>query len=189
MIWQAWADIVIGAAVPVGAALLYFAGKLHKKHLWLLAWGFAVGSTWEFANYAAGDAYHRVLVDWPMPRITLHLWHTFWDAGLFFIGYLLCVPIWRERTCLEFRWEELGVMWAWGVGSEFVVELLGNGVIWVYEIHTWNPVWLTLNGRFYTLLPQFIWTVAPIVFYLGAIAITRRFAGTAAKPANGVSPA
>ena len=74
-------------------------------------------------------------------------------------------------------------MWAWGVGSEFVVELLGNGVIWRYELQYWNPVWITLNGRMYTLLPQFIWTIAPIVFYAGAIFITRATQPRPAPPA------
>jgi hypothetical protein len=173
-LWQVWADIAIGAAVPLGAAALYWAGRLTKFHLALLAWGFAVGSTWEFANYAAGESYHAMLVAWPMPRITVHLWHTFWDAGLFFIGYLLCVPIFKATTLTSFRWEELGVMWAWGVAQEFGVELLGNGVIWEYQAKPWNPVWLVLHGRFYTLLPQFIWMLAPIVFYLGALVIKKR---------------
>ena len=64
-------------------------------------------------------------------------------------------------------------MWLWGAGQEFVVELLGNGVIWEYKVQTWNPVWITVGGRGYTILPQLIWAVAPIVYYLGFVRINR----------------
>ncbi|MEZ5504319.1 MAG: hypothetical protein R3E50_17290 [Halioglobus sp.] len=51
--------------------------------------------------------------------------------------------------------------------------LMGNGVIWEYRVHRWNPVWLTIGGQGYTVLPQVIWVVAPIIHYLGCIRINR----------------
>lgn len=77
MIWQVYADIAIGLAIPVVTASLYLTRRIHNRHLYLMAWGFAVGSTWEFAFYLLGDTLHTVMVDWPMPIITLHLSHTF----------------------------------------------------------------------------------------------------------------
>ncbi len=174
MIWQVWADVATGILIPVGAYTLYRIGVIPKRHLWLMAWGFAVGATWEFSFYFLGETVHAMKTPWPMPIITLHLWHTIWDAGLFIVGYWLCLLILRTPDCCtRFRWSELAIMWAWGCAQEFVVELLGNGVIWEYQVHDWNPVWITINGQGYTILPQLIWAVAPIVYYLGVIRINR----------------
>ena len=172
MIWQVWADIVVGLSVPVLTLFLYLIRRIQTRHVWMVAWGFAVGSTWEFTNYYLGSSYHAMKVPWPMPLITLHILHTFWDAGLFIIGYWLCVIIMRPiECCRKFSWHELAIMWVWGVAQEFVVELMGNGVIWEYQVRSWNPVWLTIGAREYTLVPQLIWAIAPIVYYLGILKI------------------
>ncbi len=175
MIWQVYADIAIGLAIPLVTASLYFSRRIQSRHLYLMAWGFAVGSTWEFAFYLLGDTLHTVIVDWPMPIITLHLSHTFWDAGLFIIGYWLCMLILKSPDCCtHFRWIELTIMWLWGGGQAIVVEVLGNGVIWEYKVLSWNPVWLTVGGQSYTLLIQVIWMLAPVVYYLGVIQINKK---------------
>ena len=172
MIWQVWADIAIGAAIPVTTLILYFTNRIQRKHLWLMLWGFAVGFTWEFSFYLIGDSLHTMKTEWPMPIITLHLWHTFWDAGIFIVGYWLCLIILKTPDCCQrFRWTELTVMWLWGVGQAFVVELMGNGVIWEYRIQRWNPVWITVGDQGYTILIQLIWALSPIVYYLGFIRI------------------
>jgi hypothetical protein len=176
MIWQVWADIVSGLMVPVISVYLYFTRRIQVKHVWLIVWGFAVGSTWEFAFFFTGDTVHTLKTAWPMPIITLHLWHTFWDAGLFIIGYWLCLLLLKTKDCCtKFRLIELIIMMLWGVGQEFVVELLGNGVIWEYRVLGWNPVWITIGEQGYTILPQLIWSVAPIVYYLGFIRINRAY--------------
>ena len=54
IIWQVWADVATGILIPVGAVLLNLCGIIPRRHLWLMAWGFAVGSTWEFAFYFLG---------------------------------------------------------------------------------------------------------------------------------------
>jgi hypothetical protein len=176
MIWQVWADIALGLTVPIATAYLYFSGRIQLKHVWFMAWGFAVGSTWEFTNYFLGNTYHAMKVAWPMPMITLHLLHTFWDAGLFIIGYWLCLFILRTTNCCtRFRWTEVAIMWLWGVGQEFTVELMGNGVIWEYQVLSWNPVWITIGGQGYTLVPQLIWAIAPVIYYVGFIRINRLY--------------
>ncbi len=139
-----------------------------------MVWGFAVGSTWEFSFYFLGNTIHTMKADWPMPIITLHLLHTFWDAGLFIIGYWLCLLILRTPDCCTmFRWIELIIMWLWGACQAFVVELLGNGVIWEYNVKSWNPVWITIGDQDYTVLIQLIWAAAPVVYYLGFVRINR----------------
>jgi hypothetical protein len=177
MVWQVWADFALGLAVPLTTALLYFSGRIQHRHLKLMAWGFAVGSTWEFTNYFLGDTHHAMKVAWPMPLITLHILHTFWDAGLFIIGFWLCMLILKtSESCTRFSWTELAIMCVWGAGQEFIVELLGNGVIWEYKVRSWNPVWITIGSQGYTLVPQLIWVLAPVIYYLGFIRINQKAA-------------
>jgi hypothetical protein len=172
MLWLVGADIVVAVAIPLITAYLYMSGQIQQKHVWMMAWGFAVGATWEFSFFFLGDTIHTLQTDWPLPIITLHLSHTFWDAGLFIIGYWLCLRILKTPDCCtHFRWSELSIMLLWGAGQEFLVELMGNGVLWEYRVYDWNPIWLTIGEQGYTVLPQLIWLVAPIVYYLGLIQI------------------
>jgi len=174
MIWQVWSDIAIGLAIPAGTVYLYYNRYINRTHFWLMIWGFVVGSTWEFPLFFLGETLHTMKVEWPMPIITLHLWHTFWDAGLFIIGYWFCLLILKTSDCCKkFSWIEMAIMWLWGTGQAFVIEILGNGVIWEYRVLNWNPVWITIDNQGYTILPQLIWGVAPIVYYLGFIRINR----------------
>jgi hypothetical protein len=174
MIWQVWVDIAISLAIPVTTIYLYYTHRIQKKHLGIMIWGFIIGSTWEFSFYFMGDSLHIMKTEWPMPIITLHVCHTFWDAGLFIVGYWLCLLfIGSPDCCTKFRWIELIIMWVWGVGQAFVVELLGNGVIWEYRVLAWNPEWITIGSQSYTILIMVIWMIAPIVYYLGFIRINR----------------
>jgi hypothetical protein len=174
MLWQVTADFTLGLSIPLATIFLYFSGRIQRKHVWMMVWGFMVGATWEFAFYFLGDAVHTMHTDWPLPILTLHFLHTFWDAGLFIVGYWLCLGILKTADCCtRFRWVELLIMMLWGSTQEFIVELLGNGVIWEYRVHSWNPVWLTIGEQGYTVLPQLIWLVAPVVYYLGFIRINR----------------
>ena len=175
MIWQVWVDIVISLAIPVTTAFLYLFRIIQRKHIYLMLWGFVVGSTWEFSFYFLGETLHVIKVNWPMPIITLHIFHTFWDAGLFIIGYWLCLLILKTSDCCtHFRFAELLIMWLWGTIQAFVVELLGNGVIWEYKVQSWNPIWITIDEQSYTLLIQMIWMIAPIVYYIGFILINQK---------------
>lgn len=114
----AWADIFVGFSIPFITAILFFRGRIQGKHVWLMVWGFAVGSTWEFAFFFLGDSIHTMRTEWPLPIITLHTSHTFWDAGLFIIGYWLCLRILKTPDCCtEFRWSELSIMLLWGAAT------------------------------------------------------------------------
>ena len=174
MLELAWADILVGFSIPVITAVLYFSRRIQARHVWLMVWGFVVGSTWEFAFYFLGDSIHTMRTEWPLPIITLHTSHTFWDAGLFIIGYWLCLVILKTPDCCtRFRWSELSIMLLWGAAQEFIVELMGNGIIWEYRVYDWNPVWITIGEQGYTVLPQLIWVIAPIVYYLGVLRINK----------------
>lgn len=156
------------------AILLYYGKKITKNHFFLFWWGFLVGSTWEFAFYLFRGEITVTRANWPLPLITKNLVHTFWDAGLFMVGYLLVVAWTRDwNCCTTFKASELTIMVVWGSATSFIVELLGNGNVWEYVPQSYNPVYLTIDGQGYTILPQLIWLVAPVVFYLGAIKILR----------------
>ena len=54
----------------------------------------------------------------------------------------------------------------WGSFSEFLVDLNGNGKLWQFIDNWYNPVFVTINGNNLTIIPQLIWFVAPIVYYV-----------------------
>ena len=90
------------------------------------------------------------------------------------VGVLLCNKFVESARFLKFSWNELGIMLSWGIFQELLVEYLFNGRVWVYEPLPWNPVIIppllgsaTTVG--FTLIPQLVWVVAPIVFYLACI--------------------
>ena len=94
MLWQVWADIAVGTAIPLPTAFLYVTKRIELKFVWLMVWG--------------------------------------------------------------------------------------------YRVYDSNPVWLTVGKPGYTVLPQLIWVVAPIVYYLGFIRINRRheFRGSTSAPTS-----
>jgi hypothetical protein len=74
----------------------------------------------------------------------------------------------------EFRFLELAVLLVWGGLQELAVELISSGSSgWVYVPHWWNPSMFQFRGSDITLLPQLIWVVAPIAFYVIAIRLKK----------------
>lgn len=176
MDWRILADIAIGLAVPAGFAAAFAAGRATKRELYILAAGFVIGAAFEFFTWAMGPDFFFVIKRWPLPMATYYLCHSSWDAGLFFAGYLLCAALLRKpraAVAARFDWRELGIMTAWGAGTAFFVELAGNGVIWQYVPGPWNPVWITVDGRGYTIFIQAVWLAAPAVFYLCCLGISK----------------
>ncbi len=112
----------------------------------------------------------------PFPLIFLSLLHTLWDGALFLVGvglvYLICKP----PHLTKFRWSELSVLLIWGVSSELAVELTATySSLWEYQRKWWNPVLFKFNNQNITLIPQLVWLVAPIIFYLMALPLNRRY--------------
>ena len=135
--------------------------------------GCVIGSTWEFTFHFLGDEFAYAVKQWPLglsgwPK---KLSHSIWDGGLFMFGIWLCFKYLPLPLFTRFSWRELGIMEAWGIFQELLVEYLFNGRVWVYNELPWNPVIIPpLPGSAttvgYTLIPQAVWVVAPVVFYL-----------------------
>ncbi len=154
----------------LGGPALYALKRLSRRELALLAWGLALGAMFEFPIFSVGDHFLGLKMAWPMPAFTVPLWHAFWDGGLFMVGFALTWLLGpRAQACTRFRWSELAVLTAWGFGSSFIVEFIGNGIIWQYHPHPYNPIIFTIAGRGYTGLIHLIWLVVPGLFYLCAL--------------------
>lgn len=179
MEWRVVADIAIGLAVPAAAAGLFAVKRISAREVLFCAWGFLIGLSFElFIGLWPGFIVFKM--SWPLPVVTILISHSLWDAGIFMIGCFLAGIILRRRlsdVCAKFDWRELAAMVLWGAGSAFVVELIGNGVMWEYVPGRWNPVWITVNGQGYTAFIQVVWVAAPVVFYLGCLGIGRMLDG------------
>ena len=87
------------------------------------------------------------------------------------VGVYLCEKYLKGPLFKSFRKDELLVMLSWGIFQELLVEYLFNGRVWIYEPLPWNPIIIpTILGSAplspgYTLIPQAVWVVAPIIFY------------------------
>ena len=41
MIWQVSGDLFVGLAIPLATAILYLTDRIQRKHVWIMALGFA----------------------------------------------------------------------------------------------------------------------------------------------------
>ena len=57
----------------------------------------------------------------------------------------------------------------WGSISEFLVDLNCSGKLWVFLENWYNPIFISINGKDMTLIPQLIWFLAPIIYYLSIL--------------------
>ncbi|MFA6448550.1 MAG: hypothetical protein WCX65_03695 [bacterium] len=175
MEWRVVADIAIGLAAPAGALALFAARRIALREVLFVALGIVIGLTFElFIGFMPGFIVFKM--SWPLPMVTILISHSLWDGGLFMAGCVIARIILRRPlsgVCAAFDWRELAIMIAWGAASAFVVELIGNGVMWEYQPQKWNPVWITIRGQGYTAFIQIVWLVAPVVFYLGCLRISK----------------
>jgi len=171
------ADIAIAISIPLFFYINYKRGSFSLA-IWKLFWvGFIIGLTWEFTFFFIGpefsdDPAFTLIREFPLPPILQPTLHTFWDGGLFMIGVWLVFRLCKPPQLTRFRRQELGVLLAWGQAQEFAVELSATSVgAWTYNPKWWNPVLFEFGKGEITLMPQIIWLVAPIVFYLIALRI------------------
>ena len=169
-------DFSVASILVISFTLAYRKGNISFFYYRLFWIGCLIGSTWEFTFLFLGSDFLHSVKDWPFgldgwPR---KLSHSIWDGGIFMVGVLLCNKFVDSARFLKFSWNELGIMLSWGIFQELLVEYLFNGRVWVYEPLPWNPVIIppllgsaTTVG--FTLMPQLVWVVAPIVFYLACI--------------------
>lgn len=101
---------------------------------------------------------------------------SFWDGGLFLLGYWFIILICKEPYFEKFNAHQLGVLLIYGQISSFIVEMIAvaSGG-WEYPVTPWNPLLFQFFGGNITLGPQLIWFAAPIAFYFIALKIIPRF--------------
>ena len=165
--------------------LVYFVRAYQKQYMskYLICAFFVgcfIGSTWELTFHFLGDTFLHPIKVWPwgLDGLPKKLSHSVWDGGLFMIGAWLCIKFVPGPHFTKFNSRELVIMESWGIFQELLVEYLFNGRVWVYEELSWNPVIIPpLPGSAttigFTLIPQAVWVVAPVVFYLLLIRLKR----------------
>jgi hypothetical protein len=162
---------------------LYRTGRIGKTLFYAFLVGCLIGSTWEFTFMALGTSFAYSVNPWPwgLSGWPKKLSHSIWDGGIFMVGVWLCRKLLSNRPLFtKFDWRELSIMEIWGVFQGFLVEYLFVGRVWFYVPLPWNPVIIPpLPGGAsevgYTLIPQLVWTIAPIVFYFSLLWLRNRF--------------
>ena len=171
-----WMDLGVGYSAPVIVYLLLRMKRIDQV-VWRLFWvGCLIGLTWEIPMFvlSAEDTGLPVLV-WvrppPVHYLVLMVSHTLWDGGLFLVGMWLVHRLCRAPAFQVFRWKELAVLLLYGQLSELMVELSSTlNDSWAFiPGYWWNPTLFWFNEHPITLMPQLVWLVAPVLFYLAAL--------------------
>ena len=163
-----WAAFIIGNIAPLFFIVFYKTGIISKDLLKLYFLGVLVGLTWEIPFALAGKSFHEILIDWPVNRpLVRNITYSFIDGLIFIVGVLLAKNFLKTNDFLyRFNSKALLIMIFWGSFSEFLVDLNGNGKLWLFIENWYNPVFITINDNGLTIIPQLIWFIAPIVYYL-----------------------
>ena len=174
------ADVVIALAFPLFFYVNHRTGRFRPR-IWKLYWiGCAIGLTWEIPMFLSGPEFQTepfiyLVNDFPLHPVFHPVLHTLWDGGLFLIGYWFTLQLCKSPILQSFRWRELGVMVLWGQLSELAVEVSATSVgAWTFAEKSYNPTLFPLGDRVITAIPQSIWLVAPVVFYLMALGLATR---------------
>ena len=174
-------DFTVATALVIGFYFAYKNNRISSEYYTLFWIGCLIGSTWEFTFLFLGPEFLHSVKDWPYglggwPR---KLSHSIWDGGLFMLGIYFCERFLPDPLFRSFNKKELGIMLSWGIFQELLVEYLFNGRVWIYEPLPWNPIIIpVLPGSAplspgYTLIPQAVWVIAPLLFYLICLRITK----------------
>ncbi len=179
-----WIDFSLGTGIFLLVILLRVTRRIQRV-TWILYWvGFILGLCWELPMSIANEigvpyAPARFITPLPVHYSVIVITHSWWDGGLFLVGLWLVMKLCKEPPFDTFRFQDLGVMIAWGQVSELLVELSSTYAGgWEFIEHWWNPVLFRFNGHNITLLPQLIWLVASVVFYLIVIRVYPKFTQT-----------
>jgi len=172
-------DFTVATALVIGFYFAYKNNRISSEYYTLFWIGCLIGSTWEFTFLFLGPEFLHSVKEWPYglggwPR---KLSHSIWDGGLFMVGIYFCERFLSDPLFRSFNKKELGIMLSWGIFQELLVEYLFNGRVWIYEPLPWNPIIISvLPGSAplspgYTLIPQAVWIIAPILFYFTCLRI------------------
>ena len=86
------------------------------------------------------------------------------------MGIFFCNIILKNDDYLEkFNSKALLIMIVWGSVSEFLIDLNCNGKLWLFIENWYNPVFITINGNNMTMIPQLIWLIAPLLYYISIL--------------------
>ncbi|TFG12821.1 hypothetical protein EU537_08335 [Candidatus Thorarchaeota archaeon] len=182
-----WVFLIGDFAVSVFLVLLfvylYKSSRIGKTLFYAFLVGCLIGATWEFTFMVLGPDFAYSVNPWPwgLSGWPKKLSHSIWDGGIFMVGVWLCRKLLSNRPLFtQFDFRELSTMEIWGFFQGFLVEYLFVGRVWFYVPLPWNPVIIPpLPGGAsevgYTLIPQLIWTIAPIVFYFSLLWLRNRF--------------
>ena len=162
-----WAAFIVGNSAPVIFFILYYYQKITAELFKLYFLGVLVGLTWEIPFALAGKSFHLILIDWPINLpLVRNITYSFIDGLIFIVGIFLAKAFLKNKEFFyTFNSTALLIMIIWGSISEFLVDLNGNGKLWLFIDNWYNPVFITINGNGLTIIPQLIWFVAPIVYY------------------------
>ena len=173
--WFVW---IVGVLICLIVYSLYKL-KYIDKFFWHLFWvGFFLGLCWELPMSIANEVSiyppARFITPVPIPSplsvVIIAITHSFWNGGLFLLGVWFVCLICRKSHFDKFKTCEFSTLIIYGQISELIVELTSTfSNAWEYIVYWWNPRLFYFNGHNITLLPQLIWLIAPIVFYLSAI--------------------
>jgi hypothetical protein len=162
-----WAAFIIGNSAPLFFIVLYKTQKISRELFNLYFLGVLVGLTWEIPFALAGKSFHLILIDWPIDLpLVRNITYSFIDGLIFVAGVFLAKAFLKNKQFLyNYSSTALLIMILWGSFSEFLVDLNGNGKLWLFIENWYNPVFITINDNGLTIIPQLIWFVAPILYY------------------------
>ena len=192
--------------LPVLSIVLIFGLYLSRKcdlAIFLAWWaGLFLGAIWEACFYILSkvappftvhEGCHQIngaeicLPSSPLSDWYITLAHTIEDAGIFMIGVGLAWLILGRNKRPHFthwHWGEFGIIWAWGVISNYIVDWTSTGTTFLFIPTSFNPAYYSTaffskDGLMipYTLLPDVIWAVATIPFYAILLWLKRRYGG------------
>ena len=163
-----WVAFVIGHTAPLVFIALYYFKYISREIFSLYFLGVLVGLTWEIPFSLAGKSFHLILIDWPIDLpLVRNITYSFIDGLIFLAGVFLAKAFLKNKQFLyNYNSTALFIMIIWGSFSEFLVDLNGNGKLWLFIENWYNPVFITINDNGLTIIPQLIWFVAPILYYL-----------------------
>ena len=188
------------ATLAIVVMLGLWFGRKCDLAIFLAFWvGCLIGAVWEFAFDLLGDSFtvhdgcHFVagnevcLPGNPLPRWYISLSHTIEDGAIFMVGVgLAWLILGRSRPDAFSRWHwgEFGIVWVWGVASNYVVDWISVGNTFLFIPNEYNPAYYetSLFSRTgdvlpYTVVPDAIWYVATIPFYFALLWLKRRYGG------------
>ncbi len=182
-------DLAVGFGLPICVHVAARGRPWGGRPVELFWLGVVVGLTWEvplFLSAAYGSTpVLELLGAAPAHELVFLVSHALWDGGLFLAGVWLVQivagrasgagSIWQSAL-RELRWRDFAVLVLYGQASELLVEVIGiAGGMWSYVLpHPANVGFAELLGHPLTLLPQGIWLVAPMVYYVAAVGLARR---------------